>query len=93
MTLAELEKRVAALEKAIAEIQCKLNPPPSEQRHWWRDDAGAFANDPVFDEIVRLGREYRESLHPDRQKKKKKAPKKNARSRHRSTDDRPAKGR
>lgn len=70
MTVAELEKRVAALEKAVAELQGNAEPTPENQRHWWRDDAGRFANDPVFDEIVRLGREYRESLHPDRRKKK-----------------------
>jgi hypothetical protein len=33
-------------------------------------DAGRFANDPIFDEMVRLGREYRESLRPGRGKKK-----------------------
>ena len=33
---------------------------------------GRFANDPVFEEIVRLGRKYRESLRP-RSKKAKRA--------------------
>jgi hypothetical protein len=71
MSLAELERRVTALEEAVARIEGQVAPTPATQRHWWHDDAGAFANDPVFDEIVRLGREYRESLHPDRRKKKK----------------------
>jgi hypothetical protein len=70
MTTAELEQRLAALERAVEQIQAQLAQSPAQQRHWWHDDAGRFANDPVFDEIVRLGREYRESLRPQRGKKK-----------------------
>lgn len=33
---------------------------------WYIEGAGRFADDPVFDEIMRLGREYRQSLHPGR---------------------------
>lgn len=69
MTLTQLEKRLDSLEKVVAELQ-KRAMSTAEQRHWWKDDAGAFANDPIFDEIVRLGREYRESLRPDRRNKK-----------------------
>jgi hypothetical protein len=38
----------------------------SPSRKWWVDSAGRFANDPVFDEIVRLGQQYRRSLKPVR---------------------------
>jgi hypothetical protein len=69
MTMKELEARIAALEKEVAQLRARL-PMPAEQRHWWHDDAGRFENDPVFDEIVRLGKEYRDSLHPDRRSKK-----------------------
>jgi hypothetical protein len=54
----------------VEDLRARDLPSPAAQRHWWRDDAGRFADDPVFDEIVRLGRQYRESLHPDRRKKK-----------------------
>lgn len=83
MTLAELEKRLTALERTVAALVGNGPPTPQTQFHWWRDGAGRFANDPVFDEIVRLGKEYRESLHPDYQKKKRRKAKKavkNARS-------------
>jgi hypothetical protein len=82
MTVAELTKRVAALEKAVEELQAKISSDPKHQRHWWRDDAGRFANDPAFDEMMQLVREYRESLHPDHPKnrKKKRKPKSNARA-------------
>jgi hypothetical protein len=72
MTLKELEARVKTLEKQVEQIQSQL-PQQSQKEepdYWWREKAGLFANDPIFDEIVRLGREYRESLHPDRKKKK-----------------------
>ncbi|HWE35978.1 MAG TPA: hypothetical protein VG406_05340 [Isosphaeraceae bacterium] len=29
---------------------------------WWIEGAGRFADDPAFEEMVRLGGEYRESL-------------------------------
>ena len=90
MTNKELETRVAALEQKVTELQAHLakcasnGAPPAEEGPWWQTTAGRFANDPVFDEIVRLGREYRESQHPDYAKKKRKPKnkptKKNARS-------------
>jgi hypothetical protein len=60
MTLAQLEKRVAKLEKTVAE----LNPPPNTSAQSWLATAGRFADDPGFDEMIRLGGEYRESLRP-----------------------------
>ncbi len=69
MTVAQLEKRVQVLEKTVEELREMLGA-GAQQRYWWQEDAGRFANDPVFDEIVRLGREYRESLRPRRNKKR-----------------------
>lgn len=65
MTLAELEARVAGLEQEIERLRRKVEGkfPAQHLRSWFRD-TGRFANDPDFDEIVRLGREYRESLRP-----------------------------
>ena len=81
----ELEERLFALEKKMSELQDQLNKNERSANHpnpngpWWREGAGRFAGDPVFEEIVRLGREYRQSLHPDYAKKKKrKVAKKNA---------------
>ena len=69
MTLEELTKRVEVLEAALAELRAKQVPTTNGQRPWWEAEVGRFANDPVFDEVVRLGREYRESQHPDKMKK------------------------
>jgi len=73
MTANELAKRVEQLEKAVQDLTARfaqLNPPKEK---WWESQAGRFANDPVFDDIVRLGKEYRESLRPGKKKKAKNA--------------------
>lgn len=70
MKLVELETRLAALEKEVQELRTLVGKDLNGKEPWWISEAGHFANDPGFDEIVRLGREYRESLHPDRRKKK-----------------------
>jgi hypothetical protein len=36
----------------------------SDQTPWWEEILGSFANDPVYDEAMQLGRQYRESLRP-----------------------------
>ena len=58
-----LEKRVAQLEQGV----CLLKSHATEQgdRPWWERIAGRFENDRAFDEIVRLGREYRDSLRSE----------------------------
>ena len=65
MTLAGLEQRVARIEREL-----RLKPKRTSGK-WWIDSAGRFENDPVFEEMVRLGREYRESLRPKPRKRKK----------------------
>lgn len=38
--------------------------PEHDAKPWWGHVVGAFADDPDFEEAMRLGREYRESLRP-----------------------------
>lgn len=85
MTKSELEDRVATLEKQVARLQQQVESMAGKEGHpnphgpWWREGAGRFAGDPVFEEIVRLGRAYRESTRPGRVKKmKRRTAKKNA---------------
>jgi len=80
MTLAELEARLVALEKAVADLKEQAAKNANPTGPWWKTEAGRFANDPGFEEMVRLGREYRESLHPDRRKNRPPKKKKDARS-------------
>ncbi len=60
-----LENRLTAVEKDLAELKqtfagAKRNPPSP----WWEKMFGSFAESEGFEEAVRLGREYRESLRP-----------------------------
>lgn len=64
MTVAELTKRVAALEREVTQLKKQIEAQSKDKRPWWERCAGRFANDPGFEEMVRLGREYRESLQP-----------------------------
>ena len=65
MTLAQLERRVAKLEKEVDALK-----PPAQTGRWWIEQSGQFANDPVYEEIVRAGRKYRESLRPKAKKRR-----------------------
>jgi hypothetical protein len=63
MSARSLEDRVAALEAELARVKTKLEASsPAESP--WKKIVGIFANDPAFQEAMRLGREYRESLRP-----------------------------
>ena len=84
MTQAEIEQRLIALEAEIRLLKSQAAPNKADPK-WVLGHAGRFANDPGFDEVVRLGREYRESLRPKPKKKpattrKPKSPVKNGRA-------------
>lgn len=61
MTNAELEKRIAVLEAEVALLKSKSEKKAEARMPWWEQIAGTFADDPIYDEAMRLGREYRES--------------------------------
>jgi hypothetical protein len=73
MAVPEIELRVTALEAKIEEIQRSLQAVAPDARPWWERIVGAFADDPAFEEAMRLGREYRESLRPKRSPRAKSA--------------------
>jgi len=53
-----LEKRVEELEKTVAELTAKASLPTRAKSPW--RTFGVFKDDPLFEEAVRFGREYRE---------------------------------
>lgn len=61
MTNSEIEKRLENLEAEVALLKNKAEKKEEAKKPWWEEIAGTFANDPAFDEAMRLGREYRES--------------------------------
>jgi hypothetical protein len=57
-----LERRVEQLERDVSALRTQAAI--TRDQPWWQRIAGRFENDPIFDEIVRLGSEYRQSLRP-----------------------------
>lgn len=60
MSNAEIEARLKNLETEVAHLKAQIQKP--NQTPWWESILGSFADDPEYDEAMRLGREYRESL-------------------------------
>jgi len=56
-----LEVRVATLEAEIAQMRQILSVFTQQKSPWWLKVSGSFANDPTFDEVTRLGQEWRKS--------------------------------
>jgi hypothetical protein len=71
MAKTKLEERVAALEAEVAKLKAMVQNGKASADPWTEHVWGAFANDPVYEEAMRLGREYRESLRPKARKPRK----------------------
>ncbi|RUL86222.1 hypothetical protein [Tautonia sociabilis] len=56
-----IEQRLAAVEAAVAELQRRL-PPTRES--WLELVVGSFKDEPAFEEVLALGRAFRESDRP-----------------------------
>ena len=65
MLKAELEKRISVLEKEVALLKEKVEQENKPKKPWWEEIAGTFADDPMYDEAMRLGREYRLAQRED----------------------------
>lgn len=63
MSAANLEERVARLEAEVAQMK-KMPLETTDNGPWWKKVVGIFADDPTFEEAMRLGREYREAQRP-----------------------------
>jgi hypothetical protein len=62
MTNIEIEKRIAVLEAEVALLKSKVEKKDDKNEvPWWKQRIGIFADNPAYDEAMRLGREYRES--------------------------------
>jgi len=65
MTQTELEARLVAVETALKEIQHRLAALPPAP-NWLDAIIGSFKDEPAFDEVIALGRAFRESEpYPD----------------------------
>jgi phosphoenolpyruvate-protein kinase (PTS system EI component) len=60
MTNTELEKRLSAVETELAFLKNKIEQKNgTSEIAWWKKHIGIFADDPMHEEAMRLGREYR----------------------------------
>ena len=76
MAAPSLKQRVEAPGGRSGMLESQVEGPACDARPWWDKIAGTFANDSIYEEAMRLGREYRESFRPKPRKKKKGQPKK-----------------
>ncbi len=60
-----LSRRIVDLEEQVLRLSQQVNSKqPSDESPWWKRIVGVYKDDPEFEEAMRLGREYRESLRP-----------------------------
>ncbi|HXU38972.1 MAG TPA: hypothetical protein VN937_21640 [Blastocatellia bacterium] len=69
-----IEDRVAALEVEVARLKQQIAALNKPSGPWWQEICGTFEDDPLYEEAMRLGREYRESLRPKASKSAAKQP-------------------
>lgn len=71
MATGNLADRVAVLEAEVSRLKAKFEDATPRKKSWGNEIWGTFANDPFYEEAMRLGREYRESLRPKPRKRRK----------------------
>jgi hypothetical protein len=69
MAMPEIELRIEALEVEVSQLKRRLDTALQPAKPWWQEIYGTFADDPLYEEAMRLGRKYRESLRPKRAKR------------------------
>ena len=61
MAALSLEERMATLEKEVALLKRERIQSAKAKKPWWEQRWGAFKDDPMYEEAMRLGAEYRKS--------------------------------
>jgi len=64
MAAVTVEDRLSALEAEVARLKAKIEGGNKPRRDWLDMIWGSFANDPIYEEAMRIGRDYRESQRP-----------------------------
>jgi hypothetical protein len=59
----ELEKRLSAVEQAVAELQHRTDDSKAED-NWLQLVRGSFRGDPIFAKMIEYGREIRNADRP-----------------------------
>lgn len=64
MKTTQLEARLVSLENEVERLKGMIEAPSNGRKPWWEEIAGTFRGDPLYEEAMKLGREYRQSLRP-----------------------------
>jgi hypothetical protein len=56
-----VEERLTAVEAEVARLKARLLQEAEQPVPWWEEISGVFKDDPLFEEAVRYGREWREA--------------------------------
>jgi hypothetical protein len=70
MSALSVEERLAALEAEVGQLKQRLESPVTPTMPWWEKISGTFAGDPIYKEAMKLGHQYRRSLHRAPRKRK-----------------------
>lgn len=73
MSADSLEHRLSMLEAEVARLKAKVDGKKRNSDDWLDKIYGSFANDPIYEEAMRLGREWRESFRPKKRRQRKRA--------------------
>jgi hypothetical protein len=58
-------RRFAEIEEQVSQLKRQVGAAPvTGETAWWKKIVGIYQDDPEFEEAMRLGHEYRESLRP-----------------------------
>ena len=68
MAQSSLKHRMDVLEQELLKLKEQIKTP--SEKPWWEELFGVYKDDPAFEEAMRLGREYRESLRPKPRKQR-----------------------
>jgi hypothetical protein len=60
-TATTLEERLSNLEAVVEDMRRRVPPEP---KHWLEAMHGMFENEPLAEEIIRYGKEFRDSDRP-----------------------------
>jgi hypothetical protein len=69
MAKVDLAKRMAELEREVAQLRGKIET-LTGAKPWWERIAGTFEHDPIYERAMRLGREYRLAQRPNGARKR-----------------------
>jgi hypothetical protein len=59
-----LEERMTHLEQEFEQVKKRLPEAPATPKSWLDQVFGSFKDDPIYEEAMRLGREFRNSQQP-----------------------------